>query len=46
MSSQVRTQIAAMVAALKEEQAAEVKKKDYCIENLQKNRPLAILVLL
>ncbi|OLP87368.1 hypothetical protein AK812_SmicGene31400 [Symbiodinium microadriaticum] len=34
----VRTQIAAMVAALKEEQAAEVKKKDYCIENLQKNR--------
>ena len=27
-----------MVAALKEEQAAEVKKKDYCIEELQKNR--------
>lgn len=36
--AKVRTQIAAMVAALKEEQAAEVKKKDYCIENLQKNR--------
>ena len=39
--SQVRMQIDSMVAALKEEQAAEVKKKDYCIEELQKNRPLA-----
>ena len=35
---QVRKQIDSMVAALKEEQAAEVKKKDYCIEELQKNR--------
>eukprot|EP00439_Symbiodinium_sp_Y106_P039359 s7302_g4.t2 len=34
----VRMQIDSMVAALKEEQAAEVKKKDYCIEELQKNR--------
>ncbi|CAE7556115.1 psbJ [Symbiodinium natans] len=36
--AKVRKQIDAMVAALKEEQAAEVKKKDYCIEELQKNR--------
>jgi len=36
--AKVRMQIDSMVAALKEEQAAEVKKKDYCIEELQKNR--------
>mmetsp|Transcript_52086 Transcript_52086/g.93793 ORF Transcript_52086/g.93793 Transcript_52086/m.93793 type:complete len:386 (+) Transcript_52086:2-1159(+) len=36
--AKVRKEIDAMVAALKEEQAAEVKKKDYCIEELQKNK--------
>ncbi|CAJ1397262.1 unnamed protein product [Effrenium voratum] len=35
----VKEKIDAMVGALKEEQSAEVKKKDYCLSELQKNKP-------
>ncbi|CAJ1424054.1 unnamed protein product [Effrenium voratum] len=34
----VKEKIDAMVGALKEEQSAEVKKKDYCLSELQKNK--------
>lgn len=36
--TEVQEKIDAMVAALKKEQADEVKKKDYCIEELNKNK--------
>ena len=35
-----------MIKALKTEQADEVKKKDYCIEELSKNKPLRLAPIL
>ncbi|CAJ1392168.1 unnamed protein product [Effrenium voratum] len=44
--SPVQEKIDVMIKALKTEQADEVKKKDYCIEELSKNKPLRLAPIL